>query len=465
MEYPEIDRGSSDERSERIAAAEQEIEEQGIELVRFETPDLNGVSRGKTVAADHFRHYATDGLSLVSDIFAWDHECWVATGTGFGEDLTFADIVMWPDLDTFATLPHVQGEARVICDMAYSDGRPVMASPRHVLRHVLKAAASRGLTPLMQAEYEFYLLDMETLEPPFGGTDITTTLTNQRLPVLRRLLRELPALGLVPNTLNQEWGPTQYELNFDPAVGLQAGDQAFTYKTYGKEIAAQDGLVMSFMSKPFAQHSGSSCHLHLSLFDDDGKNIFADPSDPDGVSDQFRWAIGGQIAHAPALTALFAPTVNCAKRYKPNTYAPASLTWGYENRSVAVRVKAWRDQRTHIENRLGCGSSNPYLAFAGLLAATLEGIDRKEDPGEPLATSAYKRDDLERPPSTLDESRERLLADDPLGSYFPDEFIHAFVALKRHEIDKARGACPDYGSEGWNDDITDWERGQFLRFA
>jgi glutamine synthetase len=449
----------------RLEMVEQAIQEHGVELVRFETPDLNGVSRGKTVAADHFRHYAEVGLALVSDIYCWDHECWVATGTGFGEDMTFADLVMRPDLETFRVLPHAPGQARVICDMEYADGRPVEAAPRNVLRTVVERAAGLGLTPLMQAEYEFYLLDAETLQPPFGGTDITTTLTNQRLPILTRLLRDLPALGLRPNTLNQEWGPTQYELNFDPASSVDAGDQAFTFKTYGKEMASQDELIMTFMTKPFASHSGSSCHVHLSLFDSSGANVFADENAPNGVSDRFRWAVGGQLAHSAACTALFGPTVNCAKRYKPGTYAPASFTWGFENRSVAVRVKAWRGERTHIENRLGCGSSNPYLAFAATLAASLDGIERETEPPEPLSTSAYRMGGLEPPPMLLDEALESFMKDDTLLGWFPEPFVTAFTALKRHEIAKARQACAHYGSELWTNEVTDWELSQFLRMA
>jgi glutamine synthetase len=457
--------GKAADRESRLEAIEQAIHDHGVELVRFETPDLNGVSRGKTIAADHFRHYAESGLALVSDIYCWDHECWVATGTGFGEDITFADLVMRADLTTFRVLPHLDGQARVICDMEHPDGRLVKASPRYVLRHVVERAKAAGLSPLMQAEYEFYLLDLDTWEPPFGGTDITTTLTNQRLDVLPRLMRLLPELGLTPNTLNQEWGPTQYELNFDPAPDAEAGDQAFTYKTYAKEVAAQDGFVMTFMTKPFALRSGSSCHLHLSLFDDAGRNVFFDEADRDGVSERFRWAIGGQLRHGRALNALLGPTVNCPKRYRKGTYAPASLTWGFENRSVAVRVKAWRGERTHIENRLGCGSSNPYLAFAAVLAASLDGIEQQVDPGQALGTSAYRMDDLETLPPLLDDALENLIKDDVLLRYFPDEFVKAFTALKHHEIAKVREACPDYGTARWLEEVTDWERNQFLRLA
>lgn len=442
---------------------ERALRDNRIELVRFETPDLNGVSRGKSVAADHFASYVERGLALVSDIYCWDHECWVATGTGFGEDLTFADLTMRPDLATFAILPHAPGQARVICDMEYADGRPVEASPRRVLKRQVERAAENGWVARMQAEYEFYLLDTDTKQPPFDGTDITTTLTNQRLPLLQQLMRDVRAFGLSPNTLNQEWGPTQYELNFDPADGVSAGDLTFTYKTYAKEIALQHGFLASFMTKPFADRSGCSSHLHMSLFQGD-RNIFWDGRD-DGVSPEFYWAIGGMLEHARALNAFFGPTVNCPKRYKKGTYAPASITWGFENRSVAVRVKAWRAERTHIENRLGCGSSNPYLALAGTLAAALDGIERQIDPPPPVQTNAYRLDDLDVLPQTLEESLDDLEKDRELLNVLSPEFVQAFVALKRHEIEKARNAAPNYGTGPWHDEVTEWERNQFMFLA
>ena len=434
--------------------------EHQVELVRFETPDLNGVSRGKTVTADHFWQCVESGLALVSDIFCWDHECWVATGTGFGEDLTFADLSMRPDLSTFAVLPHVGGQARVICDMEYSDGRPVEASPRRVLQRQVEQAAARGLESLMQAEYEFYLLDEETRLPPFGGTDITTTLTNQRLPVLQELVRDLRGFGLAPRTLNQEWGPTQYEITFDPVEGVAAADGNFTYKTYAKEIALRHGLLASFMTKPFTGLSGCSSHLHMSLFDGT-RNLFWD-SDTLELSQEFYWAIGGLLAHAAGLNALLGPTVNCPKRYRKGTYAPASVTWGFENRSVAVRVKASRGDDTHIENRLGSGASNPYLALAGMLAAVLDGIERQIEPPAPMDTSAYQLDDLELLPLTLEDSLDCFEADEVLQEAFQPDFVKAFLALKRHEVAKARAAVPGYGANEWHDNVTDWERDQFL---
>src|SRR3954465_8780137 len=361
-------------------------------LVRFETPGLNGVSRGKTVTADHFWGFVESGLALVSDVFCWDHECQLASGSGFGEDLTFADLVMRPDLSTFRLLPHVEGQARVICDMEYADGRPVEASPRRVLRHQVERAGEQGLTAQMQAEYEFFLLDAESRLPPFGGTDITTTLTNQRLPVLPEIVRHLQSLGLRPRTLNQEWGPTQYELTFSAVTGLAGGDDNFTYKTYAKEIAAQHGLLATFMTKPFIDASGSSSHLHMSLFDG-ARNIFWDAAGGE-LTPEFGWAIGGLLQHSAALNAFLGPTVNCAKRYRAHTYAPASVTWGFENRSVAIRVKAGRGDATHIEDRLGSAASNPSRAVAGRLVPMPGASDRRLDPPPPRQANAYPRDAL-----------------------------------------------------------------------
>ena len=160
------------------------------------------------------------------------------------------------------------------------------------------------------------------------------------------------------------------------------------------------------------------------------------------LTQEFHWAVGGLLEHAAALNAFLGPTVNCAKRYRKGTYAPASVTWGFENRSVAVRVKAGRGDHTHIENRLGSAASNPYLGFAGMLVAMLDGIRRQIEPPEPLETSAYQLDDLELLPATLEASLEAFEGDSVVKDAFHPEFVKAFLALKRHEVQKARAAVP-----------------------
>jgi glutamine synthetase len=171
------------------------------------------------------------------------------------------------------------------------------------------------------------------------------------------------------------------------------------------------------------------------------------------------------LEHAAALNAFLGPTVNCAKRYRKGTYAPASVTWGFENRSVAVRVKAGRGDATHVEDRLGSAASNPYLALGGMLVAMLDGIERRIEPPPPLQTNAYHLDDLPLLPRTLEASIEAFEADEALRDAFHPEFVKAYLALKRHEIAKARTAVPGYGGDAWHDQVTDWERDQFLFFA
>ena len=319
---------------------------------------------------------------------------------------------MRPDLSTFRVLPHVAGQARVICDMEYADGRPVEASPRRVLAASGRAAAARGLRALMQAEYEFYLLDAETRLPPFGGTDITTTLTNQRLPVLPELVRHLQALGL-------------RAADAQPGVGADAV-RAHVHRRWRacrrrRQLHVQDVRegdrrparpARELHDEAVHRLSGSSSHLHMSLFDG-ARNIFWDATQRE-LTPEFGWAIGGLLEHAAALNALLGPTVNCAKRYRKGTYAPASVTWGFENRSVAMRVKAGRGDATHIEDRLGSAASNPYLALAGMLVAVLDGIARQVEPPPPLETSAYQLDDLDLLPLTLEDSLDGFEADEVL---------------------------------------------------
>jgi glutamine synthetase len=165
------------------------------------------------------------------------------------------------------------------------------------------------------------------------------------------------------------------------------------------------------------------------------------------------------------MNTLLGPTVNCAKRYRKHTYAPVSVSWGFENRSVAIRVKAGRGDATHIEDRLGCAASNPYLALAAMLVAMLDGIARRTEPPPPLSTNAYRIDDLALLPGTLEESLAAFEADETLRGAFDDEFVKAFIALKRHEIAKARAANPGYGGDAWHAEVTDWERDQFLWLA
>lgn len=440
------------------------IREHNIEFIRFESPDINGISRGKLVALANFERVVEKGLSMVSDLLTWDAQADVAwQGTGYAEDLTFADLVFRPDLSTFQIVPWADRTARVLGDLHFYDGRPALGSSRHVFKHVLGVAEEMGFSCRTGHEYEFYLLDAATQEPIFGGHQIMTTFKHEAHPVLRDIIRSMTQMGIEVTTCNTEWGPAQYEINYSPADGIVGADQAFTWKNGLKEIGAKHGLLITMMTKPWIDKSANGSHFHISLLDaKTGENAFYDPHSPDGLSDICRWFIGGQIAHARALAAFLAPTVNCAKRYQPNSYAPNTISWGHENRSVGIRVKAWRGKGTHIENRMACGSSNPYLVAAASLAAGLNGIRRQVEPPDPISTNAYQRGDLPKIPLTLEDSLALLQADEPLIELLTREGVQTFVVDKQYEIAKAKAAVADYGSPEWYGRVDPWERREFM---
>lgn len=448
----------------KLSEVREIIRQNNIEFIRFESPDVNGISRGKLVAVANFERVVEKGLAMVSDLLTWDPQADVAwLGTGYAEDLTFSDLVFRPDLSTFQVVPWADHTARVFGDLHFYDGRPAMGSTRHVFKHTLDVTREMGYICRSGHEYEFYILDSETKEPIFGGHQIMTTLKHEAHPILRDIMRHMTKMGIQITTCNTEWGPAQYEINYHPADGIEGADQAFTWKNGLKEIAEQHGLHITMMTKPWIDKSANGSHFHISLLDaETGQNLFYNPDSPDGLSDLCHWFIGGQLAHARALAAFLAPTVNCCKRYQPNTYAPNTISWGHENRSIGIRVKAWRGKGTHIENRMACGSSNPYLVGAATLAAGLDGIRNKIEPPEPISTNAYNRTDLPNMPATLEESLAALQADEALLDLMTREGIQTFVVDKQYEIEKAKAAVTDYGSPEWHSRVDSWEQDEFM---
>jgi glutamine synthetase len=320
-----------------------------------------------------------------------------------------------------------------------------------------------GFTCRSGHEYEFYLLNAETKEPIFGGHQIMTTFKHEAHPILRDILRYMTQMGVEITTCNTEWGPAQYEINYSPADGIASADQSFTWKNGLKEIGAKHGLLITMMTKPWIDKSANGSHFHISLLDaNTGDNVFYDPNTSDGLSQLCRWFIGGQLAHARALAAFLAPTVNCSKRYQPHSYAPNTISWGHENRSVGIRVKAWRGKGTHIENRMACGSSNPYLVSAASLAAGLDGIRNQIEPPAPIATNAYKLTDLPKTPTTLEESLAALRNDEALLDLLTREGMQTFIVDKEYEIAKAKAVIPDYGTAEWHSRVDPWERREFM---
>ena len=439
-----------------VRAILEEWSNQGVRWVRFELPDMHGLSRAKTVPLEHAGGYAERGLNMYGGATVLDTADSVVTGTLYNEEVKYRDQFLHPDLGTAAIVPWVEHTGRFICDTHWHDGTPLGAAPRHVFRRTLEKARSMGFEPVMGSEFEFYLLDAATREPLFPDFHIFNPIRNDWVPTIRRIHDELPRIGVSIITSNCEYAPSQWEINFAPGRALAGPDIAFTFKNGVKEIAKQDGLIASFMSKPFWGSSGSGCHTHMSLVRiEDGENALGDADDPQGISEICRRFIGGIVRYAKVIDPLVLPTVNCYRRRRPHTFSPTTISWGLEDRTALVRVKGFGPvESRHVEYRAPSALSNPYLVGAAMLAAGLRGIEEKIDPGPPSKPDSVAEGDpdFELLPTSLPEAMEAFESDPASREFFGEEFVTAYSVMRRHELSR------------FDDWVTDWERNEYLEF-
>jgi glutamine synthetase len=431
----------------------EEWREAGIRWVRFELPDMHGMSRSKTVPMEHVPGYAQAGLNMYGGAAVLDTRSDVVGGTLYNEERMYADQLLHPDPATAAIVPWANRTARFICDATWYDGQPLDATPRQVFRRALDRCRSMGFEPVIGSEFEFYLLTSDTHEPLFSGYHIFNTLRNDYVPTIGRILEEMPQIGVSIITSNCEYAGSQWEINFAPGAGLDGPDLAFTFRNGVKEIASQDGLLATFMSKPFADSAGSGCHTHVSLVRaGDGSNAFADDADPQGISDACRHFTGGLIRSARSIDSLIAPTVNCYRRRRRHTFSPTNISWGFEDRSALVRIKGGSSASRHIEYRAPTALANPYLVGAALISAGLRGIDEKLDPGPPSTPGLPAEDDpeFEKLPTSIVEALDAFESEPANEEFFGDEFVTAYLAMRRYELSR------------FDDWVTDWERQEYL---
>ena len=440
-------------KTDAIGEAIARLRKDGIEWLRFEQSDLHGTSRSKLVPIDAVEGYARKGLNFYGGVIALDTASHVIAGTGLHEEIDYRDTLLFPDFATVVRVPWMANTAKVICDLHHLDGRPVGGAPRGVFKGLLEEAASLGFDVMMGQEFEFYLLDGTTKAPLFEGLHIFNTLRNNYVDAVQDLLENLQKLGIDLITHNCEYASSQFEINYRAAVGVAAADRSFTFKNAVKELMHRAGYLATFMSKPFAGGAGSGCHVHMSLLDrKSGKNAFLDAKDPDGLSAVVRSFIAGLVKHARAMMPLIGPTPNCYHRLKPHTFAPSNVSWGIEDRTALVRVKATRDQGTHIEMRGASAVSNPYLSAAAVLAAGLAGIKAKEKLGPATNANGPSEENakLEKLPKNLEAALDGLEGDKAMRTLLGEDFLKLFTVVKRYELARFRGH------------VTDWERNEYL---
>jgi glutamine synthetase len=379
-----------------------------------------------------------------------------------------SDMVLKPDPVTYRVLPWSVPErrrARMICDLYRPDGAPFAGDPRTVLRRVLERAQEKGYLFNTGPELEFFLFkkdgDFPTQPVPHDvGGYFDFSPRDEAQQVRSDIVLALEAMGMQVEASHHEVAAGQHEIDFLYADALASADNAMTFKYTVKAIAATYGLYATFMPKPIFGVNGSGMHTHQSIFDAQGHNLFYDPDDAYKLSQLAYHFITGQLTHARALAAVVAPTVNSYKRLVPGYEAPAYICWAQINRSALVRIPHYspgRESSTRVELRCPDPSCNPYLAFAVMLAAGLDGIEQELAAPPPVNEDVYDfdEDDLrERAigvlPGTLDEALQELAADQVIRDALGKHVYHAFVRAKRAEWD-------DYRIR-----VTEWELARYL---
>jgi glutamine synthetase len=316
-----------------------------------------------------------------------------------------------------------------------------------------------GLDPIVGPELEFFLVrrDPAATHGIRRGVDQTSmvyTVGPQADPdgVVRRMTEALAQLGLEVLAAGHEFMNSQYEINLRHTDALRAADRAFRLKTAVKDIAAQRGLVATFMGKPFNDQGGSGTHLHVSVNRDE-RNAFDAPGEQDGVSAELRAFTAGVLSHAAGLMAFLNPTINAYRRIQPDSLAPTHANWGWDNRSAFIRIPPERGGATRIEIRVADGAANPYLAIAAVLAAGAHGVREGLSPPPPVDGDAYRaaRDVIGRAlPLSLEAALEALESDAVLCRALGPQIVDTFLAVKRFEIERHRA---------W---VSDWEITEYL---
>jgi glutamine synthetase len=384
-----------------------------------------------------------------------------------------SDMRLVPDVETYAVLPWTLPElrrARIFCEIFQPDGKAFPGDPRGTLKHMLEKLSKRGWRYNVGPEPEFFLFrggnGHESIHPvphDVGGY-FDFSASDEAVRVRTELMDALEGMGLEVETGHHEVALGQHEIDFRFDDALRTADNVLTLKYTVKAIAAQHGLIASFMPKPIFGINGSGMHVHQSLFDMHGVNLFSDKEDEFHLSKVAYSFIAGQLVHARALAGIVAPTVNSYKRLVPGYEAPVYVGWAQINRSALIRIPRWspgRDQSTRAELRFPDPSSNPYLAFTAMLAAALDGIDKKMQCPKPLnQVNVYELSAAERKalgvtelPGSLGEALHELEADNVIRDALGVDIYETFNRAKLEEIQE------------YQMKVTDWELERYLELA
>jgi glutamine synthetase len=420
-----------------------------VRVVDLLLADLCGVLRGKRVDRADLPGVYQRGMFLPGSMFALDVLGGTIQATGLGFDEGDADRACVPVPDTLYPSPWLgPGVAQLQVQMLDHDGGPFYGDPRHLLDAVLDRYAARGWKPVVAVELEFYLVDVERTpaghaQPPrsrFTGRRESRAQINSMTDlesvsdILEEIAATCEAQGVSTGSALAEYGPNQWEVNLRHVADARAAcDQAIRFKRIVKGVAHRSGVEATFMAKPYGDAPGSGMHLHVSVIDRDGGNVFA--SDDVLGNELLKQAAAGLVETMADGMAVFAPNANSYRRLRPELYVPMNATWGYNNRGVAVRVPVSGPGDRRLEHRVSGADANPYLVAATVLAGMLHGIEKKLAPPAPLVGNAYSQR-LAAPPLPGDwpTALARFGASAFLREYFGERFVRLYELTRRGEM-------------------------------
>ena len=422
-----------------------------IDTVLLAIVDMQGRLQGKRLTATHFLdEVVPNNAEGCNYLLAVDVEMNTVAGYSMSSwEKGYGDFMMVPDFDTLRPVPWHPATVLLIADVKWEDGSDVVASPRQILRRQLARLSERGWMANAGTELEFILF-RDSYEAAWdkGFRDLTpanlynvdySLLGTARVePLIRRIRNGMAGAALAVENSKGECNFGQHEINFRYSDALSSADGHAIYKTGAKEIAAQEGMALTFMAK-YDEREGNSCHIHLSLAGDDGSPLFADSQE---TFDRF---VAGQLAALRDLTLFFAPNVNSYKRFAEGSFAPTAVAWGHDNRTCAMRVVG-HGPALRVENRMPGADVNPYLALAAMIAAGLDGIDSQLELPPETTGNAYETEGLEHVPSTLRDARDLFAASAVAREAFGQEVVDHYLNNARIEL------------AAFDSAVTDWER-------
>ncbi len=431
------------------------VTQKGFSHIKVGVFDVDGVMRGKYMSRDKFLSSLHQGYGFCDVVLGWDSDDQLYDNASFtGWHTAYPDAAVRLLPHTVRHLPHEGDIPLVLSEFA---GPAEAICPRGVLRRVLQRADGLGYAVKAAAEFEFFVFNetpdsvrakhyqgLNSITP--GNFGYSMLRSGVHAELYRDLLEFCERMDLGVEGLHTETGPGVLEAALGVDEALAAADTAALFKTMAKVFFQRRGMMATFMAKWNADLPGSSGHLHSSLSDKtSGKGVFYDAGQPLGMSDVMRWYVGGQQALMPELLSMIACTVNSYSRLVPGYWAPTSATWGYENRTCALRVIGGSEKSQRVEYRIAAADINPYIALAAAIGSGLWGIEHRIEPDEALSGNAYEQQTAARAlPSTLWEASQALRASEAATALFGAEFVEHYAATREWEERQARRAVTDW---------------------